>query len=138
AARYLEQAGDQARGQSAHAAAEDCYRESLTRFDRMGQVLAAAAVREKLGAVLAAVGRYDEALAELERAVRIYGEAGHRSGVYRATAQIGWVHFKRGTSQEGLTRVQPLLESCAGSKVAAASAETAERAPAPVPPRDVA
>jgi tetratricopeptide (TPR) repeat protein len=84
------------------------------------------------------VGRYDEALAELEQAVRIYGETGHRPGVYRATAQIGWAHFKRGTAQEGLTRVQPLLESCAGSKAAAASAETAERAWAPVPPRDVA
>jgi predicted ATPase len=53
---YLEHAGDRAAAQYAHAAAEGYYRELLAQLDGLGRVGQAAAVREKLGAVLYPMG----------------------------------------------------------------------------------
>ena len=65
---YLEQAGDRAAAQHAHAAAEGYYRELVERLDGLGRVQDAARVREKLGSVLHTAARYDEALVVLEQA----------------------------------------------------------------------
>src|SRR5205085_7972434 len=73
---YLEQAGDRAAAQHAHAAAEGCYRDLVERLDGLGRAHEAARAREKLGAVLTTVGRYDEALAVFEQAVATYRGTG--------------------------------------------------------------
>ncbi len=110
AALYLERAGDKARAQYANAAAEGYYRQAVERLEGLGRTLDAAGVREKLGTVLPIVARYDAALEVLERAAAAYQAAGDVESVHRTTAQIGQVHATRGTPQEGITRLQPLIE----------------------------
>jgi tetratricopeptide (TPR) repeat protein/transcriptional regulator with XRE-family HTH domain len=111
AVHYLEQAGDRVRAQYANAAAEGYYRDLVERLERLGRALDAARAREKLGAVLATLGRYDAALALLERASETYQSAGELESAGRVMAQIGRVHAVRGTVQEGVRHLQPLLET---------------------------
>jgi tetratricopeptide (TPR) repeat protein/transcriptional regulator with XRE-family HTH domain len=114
AVHYLEQAGDQARAQYAHAAAEGYYRELVGRLDSLGRSREAALVREKLGAVLDTAGQYDTALAALEQAATTYQGAGEQEGVYRVLAALGHVHRRRGTLEEGVQRLQSVLEAHVG------------------------
>lgn len=107
---YLEQAGDRARAQYSHVAAEVYYRELIARLDESGMPLDAARLREKLGVLLRAIARYAEALQLLEQAAEEYRAAGNVESLGRVTAQIGWVHADRGTSAEGIACIQPLLE----------------------------
>jgi tetratricopeptide (TPR) repeat protein len=72
--------------------------------------MALAKVDEKLGGVLATMNRYDEALEALERPAEVYREARDLESVARVTALIGWTHRYRGTPQEGIARIQPVLE----------------------------
>lgn len=109
AALYLERSGDKAAGEYASAAAEAYYREALERLDRLGRPVAAAQVREKLGAVLAALARYDAALAVFEQAAQTYQAADELEGLRRVLAQIAEVHMTRAAPVEGLERLQPLL-----------------------------
>ena len=107
---YLERTGDVARVCYAHAEAENAYREVIERLEKLGGSSQAAAVNMKLGMILARQARYDEALLPLERAIEVYRVEGDLEGEVRALAQIGRIHLWRGTSQEGLTRLLPLLE----------------------------
>jgi tetratricopeptide (TPR) repeat protein len=116
---YLERAGDRARAMYAHAEAEGYYRELVTRLDQAGLVREAAQTREKLGEVLRINARYSEALEVLERAIESYRATGNMEGIARTLAQIGLVHARRVTPQEGVRRVQALL------------AELGERTPSP-------
>lgn len=109
AAEYLEQAGDQARTQYGHAAAESYYREAIVHLDAAGRAADAARVREKLGAVLRTVARYAEALPVLEQAAETYRARGEVDDLGRVTAQMAWVHSDRGTAPEVVTRVQSVL-----------------------------
>src|SRR5437764_14964211 len=59
--------------------------------------------------MLARQARYDEALVSLERVGEVSRVEGDLEGELRALAQIGRIHRWRGTSQEGLTRLLPLL-----------------------------
>jgi len=59
--------------------------------------------------------RYDEALEALDRAVEVYREVRDLEAVGRTTARIGMAHRNRGTSEEGIARVQPLLDLLAWS-----------------------
>jgi tetratricopeptide (TPR) repeat protein len=61
------------------------------------------------------LGRYDEALEVLERAAEVYRESRDPEATARATAQIGRVHRFRGTTDEGVVRLQPVLDSLAWS-----------------------
>ncbi len=106
---YLERAGDEARARYAHAEAQGAYREVIARLQTLGRSAQAAAVSEKLGLVLALLANYDEALLTLDRAGEIYRVEGDLEGEMRALAQIGRIHRWRGTSQQGLTRLLPLL-----------------------------
>src|SRR5205823_6203491 len=108
---YLEQAGDHAAAEHAHAAAEGYYRDVVARLDALGRTLEAAAVREKVGSVLRTAARYEEALAVLEHAAEAYRAAGDREGVRRALAQIGQVHAVRGTAEDGVKRLRAALEA---------------------------
>jgi tetratricopeptide (TPR) repeat protein/transcriptional regulator with XRE-family HTH domain len=111
AALYLEQAGDQAHARFALAAAAGHYRELVNLLDRMRRVAQAAAARLKLGTVLRVAAHYDEALAVLEQAAATFDTVDDLENLGRAVAEIGQVHGLRGTPEEGIRRIQPLLET---------------------------
>ncbi len=119
---YLERAGDRAAAVYAHSVAESYYQDLLSRLDRVARPLDGARVDEKLGAVLQASGRLDEALAPLERAAEALQRAGEVEAVGRVTARIGWAHAWRGTPEEGVPRLQqqlaPLEEAGASHELA--------------------
>jgi tetratricopeptide (TPR) repeat protein len=106
---YLEQAGDAARARYAHCEAADAYREVITRLESLGRRAEAMTVEEKLGIMLARKADYDEALLALEKAKEVYREEGDLEGEMRTLAQMGRIYFWRGTSQEGLIRLLPML-----------------------------
>jgi tetratricopeptide (TPR) repeat protein len=108
---YLERAGDQARTRSAPAMAAAHYADATQRLDRLGRVLDGARLREKLGAALHTVARFDDALAVLEQAGQRYADAGDMESVARVTAQMGWTHGHNGSADVGIARLQPLLLS---------------------------
>ena len=110
AARYLEQAGDHARTQTAHATAEAYYREAAALLDGLGRARDGARVREQAGAVLTAAARYDAALASLEEAAATYRRVGDLEGLGRTVAGMGYAHILTATPEEGIGRLQPLLE----------------------------
>jgi tetratricopeptide (TPR) repeat protein len=114
AAEYLERAGDRAQGTYAHRAAQDFYRELVVRLEGLGRTAEAARAREKLGAALKIGVQYNQALEALERAAEAYRAGNDLEGLARVTAQIGWVHSHRGMPQEGVARVQPILEVLSG------------------------
>jgi tetratricopeptide (TPR) repeat protein/transcriptional regulator with XRE-family HTH domain len=112
AVHYFELAAERAASMHALAAMELYYGELATRYDGLGRGAQAAAAREKLGATLMTLARYDEALLALEASAAGYRAAGDREGEGRAVAQIGWAHALRGTPEEGIAylRRQPLVE----------------------------
>jgi tetratricopeptide (TPR) repeat protein len=110
---YLEQAGDAAREQAAHDAAEGYYREAITRLDGLGRVVEAARIREKLGAVLYTRAHFTRALEVLEHAATALRLAGDVEGLGRVVACIGSAHDRKGTLEEGVERLLPQLETLA-------------------------
>jgi predicted ATPase/DNA-binding XRE family transcriptional regulator len=106
---YLERAGDRATTMRAHAAAEAAYRELVERLDRLGRPLEAAHARQKWGASLCMLARYDEALAAFERAVDTHRQGGAIESEARALIQIGQVYADRGAAPQGLERLAPLV-----------------------------
>jgi tetratricopeptide (TPR) repeat protein/transcriptional regulator with XRE-family HTH domain len=108
---YLELAATRARAQYAHAAAAESYRELAERLDELGRTAQAARAREELAAVLKLMARYDAALEVYARAVDAYRTLGDAEGLARATAQLARMHINRGTPEEGLACLQPLLGS---------------------------
>jgi tetratricopeptide (TPR) repeat protein/transcriptional regulator with XRE-family HTH domain len=113
AVRYFELAAERASAMHALAAMEICYGELATRYDGLGRAAQAAAAREKLGATLMTLARYDAALQTLEAAAAAYRAMDEREGVGRVVAQIGWAHALRGTPDEGIAYLerQPLDEA---------------------------
>lgn len=118
---WLEQAGDRAASNYAIGVAMSHYRETIRRLQfGQGDPLTVARVEEKLGTVLSTAGRYDEALEVLSRAVEALAAPAQAVGTDRAyrdleaagrvTAQMGMVHRHRGTPEEGIALVQPMLE----------------------------
>src|SRR5205085_7503679 len=108
--QYLGLAGDHAWAQRAQGAAEGHYREALERLERLGRVHEALRVREKLGEVLRRTGRYGAALEVLEQAGETYRAAEDWAGLGRVAASIAEVDAERGAPDEGIARLQPLLE----------------------------
>ena len=110
ATRYTLLAGDHAAGLYAHAEAVQQYEAALALLQEVGNEIGAAPVREKLGTALRTLGRYDTALAVLSQVAETYGTAGDLDGLARVTSQMGLVHLLRGTGEEGIARVQPVLD----------------------------
>jgi predicted ATPase/transcriptional regulator with XRE-family HTH domain len=108
---YLERAGERAQAMHANATAAGYYRELVQREDELGRPAEAARAREKLGAILRIMARYDQALNELERAAEAYRAEGDHEGLGRASAQLGRVHARRGTPHEGVARLLPLVKT---------------------------
>jgi tetratricopeptide (TPR) repeat protein len=103
-------AGDQAEAVFAHDEAERQYRTALDLACELGDAQREAGVLEKLGAVLTTRAKYDEALKLLDRAAQLQRAAGDLGAVGRVTARIGRAHFLQGTPQEGVARLEPVLE----------------------------
>jgi transcriptional regulator with XRE-family HTH domain len=105
-----EQAGDHAQALYAFAEAEGYYRDTLAQLDALGRTQERARVYEKLGNALTIQDCYDEALTVLEHALQGYRESRDQEGQWRTLAQIGMVHGNRGSSQEGLSQLEPVIE----------------------------
>ena len=103
-------AGDEAEAVFAHSEAEQHYRTALDLARELGDQPREAETLEKLGILLREVARYSEALDVLERAANLSAQAGDLEGEARATHQIGFVHYYRGTSEQGIVRVQAMTE----------------------------
>ncbi|HEU5347672.1 MAG TPA: AAA family ATPase, partial [Ktedonobacterales bacterium] len=106
---YLERAANRAMAQRAHATAEMFYWQQATLLSDLGRELDAACAYEKLGALRRIVARHNEALEALGRAAETFRAAGDFEALVRVMAQIGWVHARRGTPDEGLALLRPLL-----------------------------
>ncbi len=110
---YLERAGDGARNQAAHTAAEGYYREVLARLDSLGLRLDGARVREKLGGVLTTAGHNTAALDVLAQAAETLRLAGEMESLGQVLARIANLYDCRGTPADleaGVACLQPLLE----------------------------
>ncbi len=106
---YLEQAGDHALDQRAHGAAENHYRDALERLDGLGRAHDALRLREKLGTALKRLGRYDAAVRAFEVAAEAYSAGDDLEGLGRVAASMAESYLRRGSPDEGITRLQPLL-----------------------------
>jgi predicted ATPase len=107
-------AGDAAERVFAHADAERHYRTALELARELADREHEAEALEKLGGVLLFLARHDHALEVLEQAAEIYRTGGDREAEGRVDAKIGVAHFGRGTSEEGIARLQPRLLSLEG------------------------
>ena len=103
---YLKRAGAKANALHAYADAEHYYRDLAERLDGHGQTADAAHAHERLGTMLSFMGRYEEALEELERALDGYRTAGRWDGQARVAAQIGGLYYVRGDVERGIARLE--------------------------------
>jgi tetratricopeptide (TPR) repeat protein len=105
---HLARAGDLAEAQHANATAEGYFRELADRLEGVGRLGEAAHAREKLGRVLTTEGRYPDALMVFEQSVRGHRENGDGDAEARAAAQIGRVHYLKGTPGIGSVALEGL------------------------------
>ena len=103
-------AGDHSEVIFAHQEAERHYQTALGLARELTALPQETEALEKLGAVLGNLGRYDEALELLDLSIERYSSMGNLEGEKRVTAQIGIWHRARGTPEEGIARLQPLVE----------------------------
>lgn len=108
---YAVMAGDQAEALLAHGEAEQQFRTALELAQASGDDLREANAAEKLGDVLTITGRYDEALAALERALVFQQRAARIADEVRILASIGVIHASRGTTQEAIERLRACLQT---------------------------
>jgi tetratricopeptide (TPR) repeat protein len=111
ALRWAVLAGTQAEQVFANREAERQYRTALELARELGNVPCEVEALELLAGVLIIGARYNRALDTLEEAARLYRETGDREGEARVVAQMGRIHFMEGTTEEGITRLQPLVEA---------------------------
>ena len=104
-------AGEAAEAVFANGDAERHYRTALELAHELNDRKAETRALEKLAGVLTIVGKYDAALELLERAAHVHHAAGNLEGEACAVAQLGHVHFGRGTQGEGIARLRPLVET---------------------------
>jgi tetratricopeptide (TPR) repeat protein len=107
---YALLAGAQAERVFAHAEGEQHFRLASTLARDEGDQMLEAAALEGLGTVLKIVGRYDDALESLQRAMHLYGSAEDLEAMGRVGALAGETHFWRGSWEEGIATIQPLLD----------------------------
>ncbi len=112
---YLERAADEAHAQSAHAAAADRFGVLMDRLAALGRTGDAARVGEKRGAVLSAMGRYDDAVAVLDDVATAHLNTGDIDGFGRVTAGIAHAYARRGTPNQGVERIEGCLPVLTGA-----------------------
>jgi tetratricopeptide (TPR) repeat protein len=108
---YLRQAGEHAWALHANAEAAAHYQELVTRLEALGHTLDAACAREQLGDVLIILGRYDEALTELEQAAEAHRTRGDVDRAAYTLGRIAFAHARGGTAWQWLTKDEPLGEA---------------------------
>ena len=128
AAQTLRQAAEQASRQAAHDTAARHLSDLVDLLDRAGRQADLADAAEALATALAAAGRYDAALAALERALLVYRKEGDEARQRLVIARIGYLHFQRGTPREGLARIAPTLTEARGDGSSAAQLHLARAA----------
>ncbi|HEX8919249.1 MAG TPA: AAA family ATPase [Chloroflexota bacterium] len=111
ALHFLIVAGDQAVKVFAHEDAATHYNAARDLAEQLHNQEQEAAVRERLGGLLTAVIRYDEALPMLERAAQMYRAAGDLESEARVLAQVGRVHVAGGSVERGVSILQSALNS---------------------------
>lgn len=111
ALRYALLAGDQAEEVFANGDAERHYRIALELAEEVGDREREVEALEKLGGIVTILGRYDQALELLERAAALHRDAGDTEKEACAVAQVGHVHFLRQSPEEGIARLQPLVDA---------------------------
>jgi predicted ATPase len=111
---YLEQAGAHAKALHAYADAEYYYRTLVEYLDGHGRMLKAAQAREQLGIMLGYRGRYDEALAELERALEAYRSGGWRDAEVRVATLVGQELYAQGAIERGIARLEQEAHTVVG------------------------
>lgn len=111
AASWLERAGDRAAAVYAMDTAIGNYSEARRRLETVGvEAQTTARLDEKLGSALVTAGRYDDSFEPLDQAAEVYRERRDLEAAGRVTAQIGIAHRFRGTPEEGIARVRPMIE----------------------------
>ncbi|MGH2447457.1 MAG: tetratricopeptide repeat protein, partial [Chloroflexota bacterium] len=108
AADWLERAGDRAARTYANDSAIAHYADAADRLNATSPAIAAR-LDEKLGTVLTA-GRYDEALTRFDRAADVYKHHRDLESAGRVTAALGMTHRYRFSLDEGIGRVQPMID----------------------------
>jgi len=116
AVMWLEKAGDRAAAVYASAEAIGHYQEARRRFEQQGvEQSVLARLEEKVGTVLYTAGRYDEALVPLGHAVEVSRGLRDLEGAGRVMALMGMAHRYRGTPEEGIALVSPVIDLLAWS-----------------------
>ncbi|HLV97042.1 MAG TPA: AAA family ATPase [Ktedonobacterales bacterium] len=106
---YLERAGDRAAAMYAYAEAERAYQDVVVSRKRLGQVAEAARASEKLGKVLAAMARYDQAIPALEEAMALAASQGDRERWGSAMAETVRILALGGTPEQTGVRLPSVL-----------------------------
>ena len=106
---YALQAGDQAEAAFAHTEASAHFRAAILYAEAADDLPHKAEALEKLGVSLLRLGHTDPALAALEAAAQLYTELNDIESRYRALAALIQTHWQRGTAEEGLVKVRPIL-----------------------------
>ena len=110
ALRWSLTGGDAAEEVFAHSDAEGQYRTALQLAEEEGWEGEAQIAREKLGRTLMLVSRYSDALEVFESALGRYQRAGDTESEMRVLAEITLILFDQGRREEGLARVEPVLD----------------------------
>ncbi|PZS01132.1 MAG: hypothetical protein DLM70_12425 [Chloroflexi bacterium] len=108
---YAILAGDQAEEVFAHAEAERHYRTACELATESSDESLRAKALALLGRVLTFLARYDEALEASEGAAECYHRMNDVESERRVVAWIGCIHVQRATPNEGIARIQMLLDT---------------------------
>ncbi|HKS68819.1 MAG TPA: AAA family ATPase, partial [Ktedonobacterales bacterium] len=103
---YLERAGAHAKALHAYTDAERLYRTAAEQMDSLARRREAAHARKQLGIMLGYLGRYEDALVELDAALNSYRNEGWTDGQIQVAAQIGRVYYAQGEIERGITRLE--------------------------------
>jgi class 3 adenylate cyclase/tetratricopeptide (TPR) repeat protein len=103
-------AGDEAEAVFGHRDAEHHYRTALQLAVEAGGQATEMEAREKLGGVLGHLARYDEALEVYEPVVSFSREQADFDREIRLMASIGWIYFEQQRRDEGIERLDPVLQ----------------------------
>lgn len=105
---YLERAGDRARHVYANETAERYYRRLAALLD--GNDISKAMALKKLGAVLAVLGKSQEAIPLLDEALALCEEARGPEAIATVAAQLGQIHAVGGSVRDGVDRIRSVVD----------------------------
>lgn len=105
---YTLEAGDEARTHFAHEEAERQYEMAIQLAREIHVEDREAEALERLGTLYWTLGRYSEALKQLDAAARLYERLWDLSSLGRVAGKIGWTHCHQGTGAEGIQYLQAL------------------------------